>query len=157
MAEESNTAGNRRGQLWINSRVQSYLLIHGLIFGAYFLVIFGVVEFFFFERLKVDLDAAGLDAANPWVRFFFDYQWTKVMVIIALSIAVMLVSFLQMLYVSHRICGPVYKLTRFLENKIRHPESSDELRFRKNDYFVEVASAANELFEKYDLVPKKKS
>lgn len=160
MAEEAsdnsaNKDSNRRGQLWISPKVQSYMLIHGIIFGAYFLVIFGIAEFFFFEKFKIGLEASGLPADHELVRYFYDYQWVKVMFIVGCSMVVLLASALQMLYVSHRICGPIYKMTRILEGLRKKPQTG-EIRFREKDFFEELADAANNLFTEYDLVPKKK-
>lgn len=154
MAQEPAKEVNRRGQIWISPRVQSYMLIHGIIFGAYFLIIFGVAEFFFFEKFKTGLDASGLPANHELVRYFYDYQWVKVLFIVGCSLVVLLVSTLQMLYVSHRICGPIYKMTKIMDELSAKPEVQGEIRFRERDFFEELADAANRLFQKYKLVPK---
>jgi hypothetical protein len=145
---------NRRGQIWISPKVQSYMLIHGIIFGAYFLIIFGIAEFFFFEKFKIGLEVSGLPADHELVKYFFDYQWVKVLFIVGCSLIVLLVSTLQMLYVSHRICGPIFKMTKILEELRANPDSSAQIRFREKDFFEELAESANNLFQQYRLVPK---
>lgn len=156
MAQETGKEVNRRGQIWISPKVQSYMLIHGIIFGAYFLIIFGIAEFFFFQKFKIGLEASGLPSDHELVRYFYDYQWVKVLFIVGCSLVVLLVSTLQMLYVSHRICGPIYKMTKIMDELAEKPEGTGEIRFREKDFFEELAEAANRLFQKYKLVPKGK-
>lgn len=157
MANEPVKDVNRRGQIWISPKVQSYMLIHGIIFGAYFLIIFGVAEFFFFEKFKIGLEASGLPADHQLVRYFYDYQWIKVLFIVGCSLIVLLVSTLQMLYVSHRICGPIYKMTKIMDELRANPARQGEIRFREKDFFEELADSANRLFTQYRLVEKDKT
>lgn len=154
MANEPAKEQNRRGQIWISPKVQSYMLIHGIIFGAYFLIIFGIAEFFFFEKFKIGLEASGLPADHELVKYFYDYQWVKVLFIVGCSLVVLLVSTLQMLYVSHRICGPIYKMTKIMEELRENPNRGGAIRFREKDFFEELAESANRLFTQYRLIPK---
>lgn len=156
MAQQPSNDINRRGQIWISPRVQSYMLMHGIIFGAYFLMIFGIGEYFFFEKFKIGLEASGLPVNHELVRYFYDYQWVKVLFIVGCSLVVLLASTLQMLYVSHRICGPIYKITKMMDEMRASPNLGREIRFREKDFFEELATAANNLFQDYDLTPKKK-
>lgn len=144
---------NRRGQLWISPKVQSYMLIHGIIFGAYFLIIYGIAEYFFFEKFRLGIEAANLPADSALVQYFYDYQWVKVLFVAGCSIVVLIVSALQMLYVSHRICGPIYKMTKTFNNLHGSPEPG-EIKFRDKDFFEELADAVNRVFADYELKPR---
>lgn len=153
MTNEQPKDANRRGQLWISPKVQSYMLIHGIIFGAYFLIIFGIAEYFFFEKFRMGIEAANLPAESPLVQYFYDYQWVKVLFVAGCSVVVLIVSALQMLYVSHRICGPIYKMTKTF-NELDGKTTPGEVKFRDKDFFEELADAVNRVFTHYELRPR---
>ena len=46
------------------------------------------------------------------------------------------------IFFSHKIAGPLYKLKMFLGN-IRKGDPVNEVRFRKGDYFLEIADEVN--------------
>lgn len=138
----------RRSQIWVNPPVQSYLLIHGLIFAAYFLVIFLVAEYMFFEKLRQGVEDSGLPENHSLVVYLFDYQMMKVTVVVALSLFLLAASIVHMLFVSHRICGPIFKLTKTLNELGDTPQSDVQIQFRHKDFFSEVAVAANRALAK---------
>jgi len=53
-----------------------------------------------------------------------------------------LLVFILSIFFSHRIAGPIFKLTKFLKNS-RKGGKPEVLYFRKNDYFKEVADEYN--------------
>lgn len=48
---------------------------------------------------------------------------------------------------THRIAGPIFKMTRFLEEVADDPSKDGPVQFRKNDYFQELANAYNRRFD----------
>jgi predicted DNA-binding protein YlxM (UPF0122 family) len=69
----------------------------------------------------------------------------KQMIILLLAvwqIGYMIVVFIFSIFFSHRIAGPLYKLTTFLKNG-RKGGKPATLFFRKNDYFKEIADEYN--------------
>lgn len=51
---------------------------------------------------------------------------------------------------SHRLTGPIYKLTRILEKAIETGELPHKVSFRKSDAFKELAHTFNVFIEKVD-------
>lgn len=51
---------------------------------------------------------------------------------------------LYMIVYSHRLTGPIYKMTRILKNATHNKDWPEDLKFRKNDAFSELAKAFNE-------------
>jgi hypothetical protein len=56
------------------------------------------------------------------------------------------VSILLSLFYSHRIAGPLYHLKKYLKGKTEG-QSKERLKFRKGDFFHELADVTNEYFD----------
>lgn len=54
--------------------------------------------------------------------------------------------FIICIFFSHKIAGPLYKLTKYL-NGIRNGQQIEKLYFRNGDYFHEIATEFNKTFE----------
>lgn len=54
--------------------------------------------------------------------------------------------FIICIFFSHKIAGPLFKLTKFLQN-MRNGNQAERLFFRNGDYFHEVADEFNKTFE----------
>lgn len=54
--------------------------------------------------------------------------------------------FVSMIFVSHRIAGPMYKLKMYL-NSVRESDKLTPVVFRKGDYFLDIASEVNHTLE----------
>jgi sensor histidine kinase YesM len=57
-----------------------------------------------------------------------------------------LVIFFGGLYLSNKVAGPLYRLTKFLNE--RQQGDQTQLKFRKGDYFLEVQDAINKYLNK---------
>jgi methyl-accepting chemotaxis protein len=68
--------------------------------------------------------------------------------LVLLQLAVMSVMFLVSIFLSHRIAGPIYKLSRSME-LARDGKLEGPIFFRKNDHFQEVAQIFNSLHAKW--------
>ena len=68
--------------------------------------------------------------------------------LVLLQLAVMSVMFLVSIFLSHRIAGPIYKLSRSME-LARDGKLEGPIYFRKNDHFKEVADLFNSLFARW--------
>ena len=63
------------------------------------------------------------------------------------SVVVILMIFFGALFLSHRVAGPIYRLQRELE-KLAEDSKLNEIKFRKDDYFPELAVTFNEVLAK---------
>ncbi len=68
------------------------------------------------------------------------------MVLILWQVGFTSLVFIGCIFFSHKIAGPMYKLQKFLKEKIQSSEHG-KLFFRKGDYFHEVADGLNDVFD----------
>jgi nitrogen fixation/metabolism regulation signal transduction histidine kinase len=66
------------------------------------------------------------------------------LLLVFLQLAVMSVMFLVSIFLSHRIAGPIYKLSKSME-LARDGKLEGPIYFRKNDHFKEVADLFNSM------------
>jgi len=69
--------------------------------------------------------------------------------LVLLQLAVMSVMFLVSIFLSHRIAGPIYKLSKSME-LARDGKLEGPIYFRKNDHFQEVADLFNALLDRWN-------
>lgn len=72
-----------------------------------------------------------------------DKRQSLLLVIVGWQIGYIITMFVICVFFSHKIAGPLYKLNLYLK-KIANNESIDRIRFRKGDYFPELADSFNE-------------
>jgi len=133
----------RSGNLLIHPRFQLTLILYALLIALISVGIF----FFTFQALfgkLMDLGIqAKLDAADPFFDFVTQQKVWMQQVFFFASISLLTsISFLG-LWVSHRIAGPMVRLKNFLDQMVETQKMS-ELRFRKNDYFSDLAESLNQ-------------
>jgi nitrogen fixation/metabolism regulation signal transduction histidine kinase len=68
------------------------------------------------------------------------------MLLVLLQVVFLLVTFLMSIFMSHRIAGPIFKLTQFFE-KARAGDLHTELFFREKDHFQELAGQYNAMIQ----------
>jgi hypothetical protein len=73
---------------------------------------------------------------------FVEQRNNLFMYLIAIQSTFMILMVVICLLVSHRIAGPMYKLTKYLA-ELREGKEVGELYFREGDYFPEVADEIN--------------
>jgi signal transduction histidine kinase len=66
------------------------------------------------------------------------FMWTMVL----WSVGITLLVFSSIIFITHRIAGPIYKLQKYLRG-IREGTENDRLYFRKGDYFMDLAQDVN--------------
>lgn len=77
---------------------------------------------------------------------FQEIQKGAMFLLFMIIIAVLCLTFVAGIIISHKIAGPMYKMTMFLQ-KIREGGVIHELTFRDGDQFEEVAEELNETLE----------
>lgn len=77
---------------------------------------------------------------------FQEIQKGAMFLLFMIIIAVLCLTFVAGIIISHKIAGPMYKMTMFLQ-KIREGGAIHELTFRDGDQFEEVAEELNETLE----------
>lgn len=77
------------------------------------------------------------------VQAIIDMRYQVLMLLVALQLIFLFVTFLISIFMSHRIAGPLYKLSRFLA-LAREGNLKEELYFREKDHFQDLAASYNE-------------
>ncbi len=85
------------------------------------------------------------DPASPMIPFLQKSRQDMLFWLMLMQVCFMLMTFLMSLFMSHRIAGPIFKLSKSL-NGMRNG-SLAPIGFRKNDHFQEVAADYNFMIE----------
>jgi sensor histidine kinase YesM len=105
---------------------------------VYPLIVYNMFEYFMRYLLR--------DPSGPPVQALEDLRQQVMWLLVALQGIFLVVTFLVSIFMSHRIAGPIYKLTRFfaLVRESHLPDSlKEELFFREKDHFRELAEDYN--------------
>jgi len=134
MYKRSKILINRPFQLKMSFILSTWVVVLALIYP--------LVIFYAFDQFTQSL----LDS-SPEVMALINARRQELLISVSiLYVAFALIIFFMTLFVSHRIAGPIFKLKRALEQAI-NGDYSDKIRFRKYDYFTELADTYNELME----------
>jgi sensor histidine kinase YesM len=82
------------------------------------------------------------DPNGPNVLALEDLKQQVMILLAALQAIFLFVTFLVSIFMSHRIAGPLYKLSRFFA-MARDGQLKEELFFREKDHFQEIAGDFN--------------
>lgn len=133
----------RRSQLLVNRELQIYLIFYAIIFGVVFVIANVLADHHFEQHLLATL--AGLPK-SPEMDYIRDnvsqMRILKTQISTVVSLIFLAVWAIQAYYMSHRIAGPVFKATRYL-NEVAETGNRYNLTFRQQDFFVELADAIN--------------
>lgn len=151
MEKQTNTklTKNRRRVFLINPKFQLNYIKHT------FFVMTAVILTFYASNLYHfwDFKNRGLSAGLPADHIFFDFLHTQqsnlemVYLITALVAAIFMLAY--GIFLSHRVVGPLYRMNEYLK-EFRGKKPTRELKFRKGDYFPELAEHLNEFVKELD-------
>lgn len=136
----------QRKQLLINPQFQIKILNYVTGLNLTLLAIFTSVNLMFFERMK----AQGISAGLPENHIYFEFLKSQrkdmfIIFLIGAALSVIIIYWFGF-YISNKIAGPIYNATRNMERMIRG-EKIMKIRFRKGDFFPELADKINELVD----------
>lgn len=134
----------RRSESWVNQRLQSYLLIYQGAFGAFFVAAFLAVDWYFQRQLSeftagIAQDPSRISELLQGTTTLQSQRWMALLVFAVVFVTSWLV---QGFVIGHRIAGPVFKVTQFL-NEFAAGQTRKALHFREKDFFHELAEAVN--------------
>lgn len=109
---------------------------------------------YFFQKFMQIAQAAGLPADHTVFQFLNAQKMQMDQIFILTAVAAGVVLFFGAIYLSHRVAGPVFRLVDHLE-KMAAGETVEDVKFRKNDFFPELARACNQQFELFRKFRKK--
>lgn len=141
------TYGGRR-MILVNSKFQLAFLSYTLGVTLLTIAIFYVSDLYFFWKFKDGGRVLGLNPEHPYFKFIVEQE--KVRNWIFMAAAAISAAFLTVsgLLFSHRIAGPLHRLkSHFL--MVANDLTIEDVRFRKDDFFHDVAESYNILMAKF--------
>lgn len=133
----------RRSQLLVNRELQVYLIFYAVIFGVVFVIANILADHHFEQSLMIALSGLPKSDEMDYLRDTVGQMRSlKTQISTGVSLIFLAVWAIQAYYMSHRIAGPVFKATRYL-NEVAEKGTKYNLTFRKQDFFVELAEAIN--------------
>ena len=136
----------RRGQLLIVPEFQKSFLYYTVGIAVGINLFYFVAMAFFFKNLTEQTSSLGLPADHMFLQFLQEQRMTLNITIIAMTIIISLGLFLYGLYMSNRIAGPIHHLKVYLR-QYRAGTTKQQIHFRKNDYFMDLAEEINETLD----------
>lgn len=137
---------NVRKKILINATFQYAILLKIAILGISIATIFYFANIYFFKQMYNEAVAAGLPPDNIFFKYLSNQKSFMNKVFLASALMTTVTIFWAGLYLSHRIAGPLYRLTKHLNQF--NVSNVEPIRFRKGDYFPEIQEAFNNFIKR---------
>ena len=134
---------NKRTKLLVMPKFQISFIMYSASTSILLALIFFISHNFFFKKFIKEGMAMGIPANHAYFKLIQDQQHYMNFVFLGALLAVLACSVLYGLYMSNRIAGPIFRLTEFA--KSREKSELDQIYFRKNDYFSDLANVIRKL------------
>lgn len=144
----------RRLKVWINPRFQWSIL--GWMWatcGGVVTVFYVGVRYFFWKFEKLGIEA-GLQQGHEIFQFLAEQNDQMNRIFLGTSVGAFVFLTVIGILVSHRVAGPVLRVRNHMD-RLSDGMTPDDLQFRENDYFPELASSVNAFALKYKKALKK--
>lgn len=145
MVQKKTDSGRTLRGVLVNPRLQlKFIALSGgaaLVVGGVF---FGVVYYFVKENYELLVNLSPMsEEARVQLQKELKLLWATMLLFYFLFSVVC--SLVALLY-SHKIAGPLYKITKFLENFARHP-NDERIKLRPHDELKELAATINKVLD----------
>lgn len=137
---------NLRKVILINKPFQYSILAWFSFLSIILVSIFYSTIWYFFFNLKKEAASAGLPPEHIFFTFINEQKAIMDNVFIVSSIVALIVILVGGLVLSHKVAGPLYRLTKHLQGHDKN--NIPPVKFRKGDYFPEIEKAFNEFLKK---------
>ena len=135
-----------RKVLLINKKFQLSIILWFIALSTILISFYYFANFYFFQTLIKEAQAAGLPSGHVYFTHLADQKSYMNQIFLLTSIVTFITIALGGLVLSHKVAGPLYRLTQHLKGS--SPENIKPVQFRKGDYFPEVQDAFNEFIKR---------
>ena len=135
-----------RKVILINKPFQYSILGWFSMLSVVLISIFYSTIWYFFYNLKKEAVSVGLPPDHIFFTFINQQQSILDNVFIVSSIVALFIILMGGLILSHKVAGPLYRLTKHLQAHDRN--NVTPVKFRKGDYFPEIQEAFNDFLKK---------
>ncbi|MCO4793852.1 MAG: hypothetical protein KC493_09075 [Bacteriovoracaceae bacterium] len=164
---KTDTTSNERWDFWrflfrgkiylINPGFQYKFMAWVLGWATFSLVVFFLSNYFFFDQMIAKGRALGLTADHAYFMLINDQKiYMARIYLVASTVLTVSITFWG-LFFSHRIAGPMYRLSRTFQDAAKEGRDiKSDIRFRDSDFFAEVPDSINTYFESIETTKDKK-
>lgn len=142
-----------RLKFFVNRRFQLHFI--ALVFAPIILsaaIMYASKEFMFREKVSLG-EQLGLPADHGYYELLKYHQSIENQMIFFSFFASALIFLAWSIFISHRIAGPIYRVTETLKNA-KPNEGLKPIHFRPSDFFQEIPEALNGFLDKNNLTKK---
>lgn len=133
----------KRRNYIINRNFQFKFILYTLIPSAFCFIIFYFSLNIYFSKLVDQGVVTGLPADHPYFSLIADQKNLMQSLFLICSSFTLLFYIFWGVFISHKIAGPLYRLTKFFQES--NGKAFDrKLSFRPGDFFLEIPIAINE-------------
>ncbi|MGE3611407.1 MAG: hypothetical protein AB7I27_17575 [Bacteriovoracaceae bacterium] len=132
---------NRRRVFLVNKKFQGAFVLFTLIPAISAIGTFYGLMRYYFHNLKLDGMELGLRTDHPYFLLLNDQQDLMNKIFFLFTLLMVLFFVIWGIWLSHKVAGPLYRLTKYFEEANGKPEKP--LSFRPGDFFQEIPKAIN--------------
>jgi hypothetical protein len=138
----------KRTRYILNKKFQFSFVAFSLI-PLFLIFVAMTISLFYFHQQQVafgqELNLSPDHVYYEMIRF---QQKQLLRILVSLGTFIGLISIIWSLYISHRVAGPLYRLTQYFNSTEDINGEIPPLKFRPNDFFLEIPEAFNKFAEK---------
>lgn len=136
---------SRRRVFLINPKFQwSFIGYISFVAVALMATFYAANAYFFWKFSKLGQEI-GLQSDHVFFRFITEQKTNMDLIFVVTALCGMTFLILSGLYLSHKVAGPLYRLHQHFLSLKQSGAPLKEVRFRKGDYFPEIAESFNNL------------
>ena len=140
----------RRKKFFINPSFQVRFVAYSSIFTIISILVFYLSIHISFIALKREGFKMGLEKSHSYFQLIAEQEQFMNIVFLFTSLFLIFLLTLFGIFISHKIVGPIERLKLYMRNKVKNPKI-DELVFRDDDFFQDLADEFNEFCKKNSL------
>jgi hypothetical protein len=134
---------NQRFNFFVSPRFQLMMICFSFfLIAAVFSFYYFLQNFYFIEAQKA-LNLVEIDSKDVFIAELNSLESSRDKSLLAVFAALSLLSVTYMLFLSHKIAGPIYKTIQWL----KIAKFGESIRFRNGDYFQELSVEINKFSE----------
>ena len=136
-----------RKKYLINPKFQFFMISFALFQFVSTVGFLFLLNSYFFNRFNVMGIDSGIPSNHAYFKFLSEQQIVFNHAVLLTSIVIGIVIMTSVLFISHKIAGPLYRLTKHFK-EIADGKDLKEIQFRKNDFFPEIQIGFNSVILK---------
>lgn len=148
---------NKRKIYLINPKFQLTFGCWNIIISLTVIGVLYLANFSFFWTFYEKGRALGLPSDHIFFQFISRQESLLNIIYLATSAVVFLILVVTSIILSHKVAGPLYRLNKHMEGITQSGQPIQDVKFRKGDFFPELATSFNAMIARVSDYRTKKS